>query len=156
MTFYILKTVHCASFLLEFAEKHVAAGSILRKISCYTWGHQELFFSCPSKVEVVVKNELYHVKQNPFKCIKNNYFCWKQSRQFVSFVVKKQVYKIYKHLSCCIFSHLSHRNTSHASVSQGERMIARLLIFSQTGLDIESKIIIIKQMKKPKPCIRLW
>ena len=34
--------------------------------------NQELFFSRPSKVEVVVKNELYHVKKNPFKCIKNN------------------------------------------------------------------------------------
>ena len=74
MTSYFLKTGHRASFLLEFAEKHVAVGP-----SCCTWGNQELFFSHPSKVEVVVKNELYHVKKNPFKCIKNNYFCWKQS-----------------------------------------------------------------------------
>ena len=45
-------------------KKHVAAGSILRKISCCIWGNQELFFICPSKVQVIVKNELYHVKKN--------------------------------------------------------------------------------------------
>ena len=46
--------------------------------------------------------------KNPFECIKNNYFCWKQPRQFVSFALEKAD-KIYKHLHCCIFSHLSHR-----------------------------------------------
>ena len=69
VTSYFLKTGHRASFPLEFVEKHVAAGSsgkflvVLRNI-----------FSRPLKVEVV-KNELYHVKKTPFKCIKNNYFC---------------------------------------------------------------------------------
>ena len=89
VTSYFLKTGHRASFLLEFAKKQVATDSILKKISCCTLGNQGLFFSCPSKVEVV-KNKLYHVKKNPFKCIKNNYFCLKQSRQFVSFAVKTQ------------------------------------------------------------------
>ena len=59
MTSYFLKTGHRASFLLEFAEKHVAAGP-----SGKFGGTKNHFFSRPSKVEVVVKNKLYHVKKN--------------------------------------------------------------------------------------------
>ena len=68
----------------------------------YLLYNQELFFSRPSRVEVVVKNELYHVKKNPFKCIKNYYFWWKQSRQFVSSAVKKQT----KSTSTCVVAFL--------------------------------------------------
>ena len=72
MTSYLLKTGHRASFLLEFVEKHVAAGPsrffLFWLFLCLLY-NQELFFSRPSKVEVVVKNELYHVKKNPFNKI---------------------------------------------------------------------------------------
>ena len=44
--------------------KTCSCGS-LWKISCCIWGNQELFFTHPSKVEVVVKNELGYVKKKP-------------------------------------------------------------------------------------------
>ena len=47
---YFLKTGHHASFLLEFVEKHVAAGLSLGKISCCTWGNKELFLVIPQKL----------------------------------------------------------------------------------------------------------
>ena len=61
-------------FSFRICGKTCSCGS-LWKISCCTWGNQELFFSRPSRVEVIIKNELYRVKKNPIKCIKNNYFC---------------------------------------------------------------------------------
>ena len=120
-------------FSFRICRKTCSCGLDFKENFLLYMGQPRIIFSHPSKVEIVVKNELYHVKKNPFKCIKNNYFCWKQSRKFFSFAVKKAG-KSYKHLHCCIFSHLSHCTPSHASVSQGERMIAHLLIFSLTGL----------------------
>ena len=77
--FLLFENMSSCFFSFRISGKTCSCRS-LWKISCYTRGNQEIFFSCPSKVEVVIKNELYHVKKNPFKCIKNNYFCWKQSR----------------------------------------------------------------------------
>ena len=65
MTSYLLKTGHRASFLLEFAEKHVAAGPSGKFLVVH--GATKNFFF---QVEVVIKNELYHVKKSPFKCSK--------------------------------------------------------------------------------------
>ena len=53
MTSYFLKTGYRASFLLEFVEKHVAAGPSGKFLVVH--GATELIFSRPSKVEVVVK-----------------------------------------------------------------------------------------------------
>ena len=39
-----------------FGMKEGRPGSILRKISCCTWGNQDLFFSHPSKVQVILNN----------------------------------------------------------------------------------------------------
>ena len=54
MTSYFLKTGHHASFLLEFAEKHVAVGPSGKFLVVH--GATKNYFSHrPSKVEVVLK-----------------------------------------------------------------------------------------------------
>ena len=99
----------------EITKTHVRSlqGSVLKNNPCCTWGNQELFFysslrswlgspnqkyqwhDSPLLHKILCKCihesniELYRVKKKPFKCIKNNYFCWKQSRQSITYVVKK-------------------------------------------------------------------
>ena len=55
---------------------------------------------------------------------KNNYFCWKQSREFVSFAVKNQT----KSTSTCIVafrSHLSHRRPWSTKASEWSQIVSR-------------------------------
>ena len=64
------------------------AGLEIKDNPCCAWGNRQLLFSRPPKVEVFLINEPYRFSKNPLNCIKSNYSCWKQSRQFVSHVVE--------------------------------------------------------------------